>query len=193
MNSLICLALLFDAGLPLITLNLFAVILFLIPVIIVEALLYKKWLRLATWPAFKSSGLSNIVSTIAGYAIIIVVGSLLGLGFSGFHLQHWYSPLEGLIARLDDVSWMQIASHAHFLIPAITLLTLLPFFIVSYLIEYLVVRAMLRPSAPAPSDTPSRRLRRAVRNANLVTYLVMLIIVSVYLTLLASSTRPFHP
>ncbi len=183
----ICLALLLDTGLPLITLNLFAIILLLIPVIIVEALLYKKWLKLATGLAFKSSALSNIISTIAGYAIVIAIGFLIGFGVSGFRT----SPIANLMFWLNGSTWMQVA-NAHFLIPVVCFLTFLPFFIISYLIEYLIVRAALRRSLPTASGITTHRLRRAVRNANLATYLAMFIIVSVYLTLLASSARPLR-
>jgi hypothetical protein len=187
MYPLICSALLLDTGIPLITLNLFAIILLLIPVIIVEALFYKKWLKLATGPAFKSSALSNIISTIAGYAIVIAIAFLIGLGVNGFRM----SPIANLMLWLNGSTWMQVA-NAHFLIPVVCLLTFLPFFLVSYLIEYVVVRAMLRRSLPTVSGITVHRLRRAVRNANLVTYLAMFIIVSVYLTLLASASRPLH-
>lgn len=183
----VCLALLLDTGIPLITLNLFAIILLLIPVIIVEALLYKKWLKLPIGPAFKSSILSNVVSTIVGYAIVIAIGFLIGFGVSGFRT----SPIANLLLWLNGSPWMQVA-NAHFLIPVVCFLTFLPFFVISYLIEYFVVRAALSHTLPTASGITTHRLRRAVRNANLATYLAMFIIVSVYLTLLASSARPLR-
>jgi hypothetical protein len=52
--------LLADAGLPMIALTFPLMLLLVIPVIVVEALLCKKWLELSTWEAMKSNALSNL-------------------------------------------------------------------------------------------------------------------------------------
>jgi hypothetical protein len=58
--------LLADAGIPMIALTLPLMLMLLIPVIVIEGLLCKKWLGLTNWEAMKSNAVSNLVSTLVG-------------------------------------------------------------------------------------------------------------------------------
>jgi hypothetical protein len=58
--------LLADAGIPMIAVTFPLMLLLLIPVIVAEGFLCKKWLGLSTWEAMKSNALSNLASTIVG-------------------------------------------------------------------------------------------------------------------------------
>src|SRR5580704_6315483 len=55
-----------DAGVPMIVFTLPALLMLLLPVILIEGFLCKKWLGLSTWEAMKSNAVANLASTIVG-------------------------------------------------------------------------------------------------------------------------------
>ncbi len=58
-----------DAGIPMILLAFPAMLMLLVPIIVVEGFLCKKWLALTTWDAMKSNAVSNLASTIIGVPV----------------------------------------------------------------------------------------------------------------------------
>lgn len=168
-----------------------AMLMLLIPVIFVEGLLCRKWLGLTTWQALKSNAVSNLASTLIG--IPVAWAAMLAVEFGVFGvialvdrsnaIQNWNSPLANLIFVLVSSAWLG-PTEKQWVVPVATLVLLIPFFFASYWIEYLVVRRMVgRPDGEDP-NLSYPRIRTAVRNANLVTYAVMFLAVSVWLGIL---------
>jgi hypothetical protein len=181
--------LLADAGIPMIALTFPLMLILLIPVIVVEALLCKKWLGLSTWEAMKSNALSNLASTIIGVPLAWAI--MLGLEFAAFGIvnrsdtiANWHSPIAHVIWFFLSSAWIGPPSPANaWLIPSAILALLIPFFLVSYLIEYLVVRFMVGMAEEGPPRLTYPNVRKAVRNANLATYSVMFFATTVWLVL----------
>lgn len=174
--------LLADAGVPMIVLTWPAMVVLLIPVIVIEGLLCKKWLGLKTWKAFKTTAVSNLASTLIGipvaWSVMVAVefGSMGIVGESNT-LQNWHSPIANVIYLLLGSAWLNpdLGEHA-WVIPAAT-----PFFFASYWIEYLVFRKMVGRSQGEPPNLVHTNVRTAVRDANLVTYGIMFLAVNVWL------------
>jgi hypothetical protein len=71
-----------DAGVPMIFLTFPAMVMLLLPVILLEGWLLRKWLGLETWEAAKSSTVANIASTLLGVpaAWMVMLCFEFGLG-----------------------------------------------------------------------------------------------------------------
>ncbi len=164
-------------------------IVLLIPVIVIEGLLCKKWLGLKTWQAIKTNAVSNLASTIIGipvaWAVMVAIEfGTMGLVGESNALQNWHSPIANVIFFLFSSAWLNpdLGEHA-WVIPAATLILLIPFFFASYWIEYFVVRKMVGTPDGEPPNLAYTRVRTAVRNANLITYGIMFLVISVWLAL----------
>ena len=186
MTAPVLLTLLADAGIPMIALTLPLMLLLLLPVVGIEALLYRKWLQLRTWEAIKSSAASNVASTIVGVPLawgvmLVLEFGMFGLVASSQAIQNWRSPIAGVISLLLGSAWIGPAEGTNlWKIPAAALVLLIPFFFISYLIEYFIVVCVL--DIPHEVTHPAyTRVRRAVRNANLTTYGAMFISTVVWL------------
>jgi hypothetical protein len=186
--------LLADAGIPMIFLTLPAMLMLLVPIIVIEGLLCKKWLRLTTWEAMKSNAVSNLASTIIGVPVAWAL--MLGLEFGTMGLisksngiQNWHSPLANIILVFLSSAWIGPPEGKNvWLIPAATLALLVPFFFASYGIEYLVIKFMVGMPEGGPPNLAYPKVRIAVRNANIITYGAMLVATSVWLVF----TLPRH-
>ena len=193
-EPLIFLSLLADVGIPMIAFTLPAMIILLIPIIVVEGLLCKKWLRLTWWQAMKSNALSNLASTAIGVPIAWAV--MFGLGYGTISLldranliEKWHSPLAYVISIFLGSAWIPpTADDTLWTVPAATLCLLVPFFLASYAIEYAVVAWMVGMPEGGPPNVTYPRVRIAVRNANLVTYGLMFLGTSIWLIV----TLPRH-
>jgi hypothetical protein len=188
-HSFIPLPLLADAGLPMIILTWPAMVVLLIPVIVIEGLLCKRWLGLKTWQAIKTNGVSNLASTIIGIPVAWAVMLAIEFGAIGIvgeskALQNWHSPIASVIFFLFGSAWLNPdLGEGVWVIPAATLILLIPFFFASYWIEYFVVRKMVGTPDREASNLAYARVRTAVRNANLITYGIIFLATSVWLAL----------
>jgi hypothetical protein len=175
------LPLLADAGLPMIILTLPAMVILLIPTVIVEGLLCRKWLGLTTWEAMKSNVVANLVSTIIGVPIAWAIMLGVELGTMGLvdrssTLQNLHSPLANAIFLFLSSAWIGPPEGKNdWLIPAAILALLVPFFFASYGTEYLVMRFMVGVPVGGAPNVGYPRVRIAVRNANLITYGAMFV------------------
>jgi hypothetical protein len=181
------LPLLADAGIPMIYLTFPAMLMMLIPIIVIEGFLCKKWLGLTMWAALKSNAVSNLASTIIGvpvaWAIMLAVEfATMGLVGRSQAIQNWHSPLANVIFFFLSSAWIGPPSERNvWLIPAATLVLLVPFFFASYGIEYLVIKFMVGMPEGGPPNLAYPRVRIAVRNANLITYGAMFLATAVWL------------
>ena len=181
------LPLLADAGVPMIFLTLPMMLALLIPVIAIEGYLCKKWLGLTTWEAMKSNAVSNLASTLIGvpvaWAIMFGVEmAMFGVIDRSKAIQNWQSPIAQVIWLFLGSAWIGPTDNkSAWLIPAATLILLIPFFLASYGIEYLVVKFMVGMPEGGPPNRSYPRVRIAVRNANFITYGLMLVAASIWL------------
>jgi hypothetical protein len=175
-----------DAGIPMIFFAFPAMVLLLIPIIVIEALLCRKWLGLSTWTAMKANAASNVASTVAGvpmaWACMFAIQLGAGVVFDKIPAaQNWHSPLANVILVLFGSAWLAPPEHNLWAVPAAVLPLLIPFFFASYGIEYLILWFMIgEPEGGAP-NLAYKRVRIAVRNANLVTYGAMFIATVIWL------------
>lgn len=179
-----------DMGLPIIVLTWPAMVILLVPVILIEGFLCKRWLGLKTWQAIKTNAVSNLVSTIIGIPVAWAVMLAIEFGTMGLvgesnALQNWHSPIANVIFFLFSSAWLNPdLGESAWVIPAATLVLLIPFFFASYWIEYRVVRRMIGGPDGGKPNLSEPRIRTVVRNANLVTYGAMFLAVSVWLGIL---------
>jgi hypothetical protein len=176
-----------DAGVPMIFLTLPAMLLLLIPIIVVEGFLCKKWLGITTWEAMKSNIFSNLASTVIGVPMAWAI--MFGVEFATFGVVEWKfpnqnvnSPIANTILFVLSAAWIgPPAENQLWLVPAAVLVLLVPFFLASYGIEYLVVSYMVGMPEGGPANVAYPRVRIAVRNANLITYGLMFVGTAVWL------------
>ena len=179
--------LLADAGIPMIFLTFPAMVTLLIPVVVIEGLLCKKWLGLSTWQAMKSNAVSNLASTIVGvplaWAIMLAAEfGTMGVVDKSQAIQKWHSPIANVIFFFFSSAWIApVEGKNAWLIPAATLVLLVPFFFASYALEYLVMRFMVGMPEGGPPNLAYPHVRTSVRNANLITYGAMFVATSVWL------------
>jgi hypothetical protein len=172
-----------DIGIPMIALTLPTMLILLLPIVVIEAFLCKKWLGLTTWEAMKSNAVANLVSTLLGiplaWGVMLAVEFAGALAMRGAAMENTKSPIAGAVFFILSAAW--VGDEGAWVIPGAVLVLLIPFFFASYWLEYLVINHMLGMPEGDPSNRTSRRIRRAVRNANLVTYGIMIIGTSIWL------------
>jgi hypothetical protein len=171
-----------DAGIPMIFLTFPAMLILLAPVVLLEALLYKKWLGIKTGKAFIYSTWSNIASLAVGipvaWLVMFVVEVLFFEGLGSQIDKLGNSPLADVISLLVGSAWLG-PTPAPWDIAAACLVMLVPFFLASYGVEYWAVRFMMRHEEL--SEAALRDVQIAVRNANLVSYTALFVGTSVWL------------
>jgi hypothetical protein len=189
-ETFVSLQLVADAGIPMIFLTFPVMLLVLIPVILIEASLCKKWLNLSTSDAIRSNAVANLASTIIGVPIAwaIMVGveiGTIGLVSKSSAIENSKSPIAHVILFALSSAWIGPAEGKDvWIIPCAVLILLIPFFFASYGVEYLIINHMLGMPEGDPSNLTSRRIRVAVRNSNLWTYAIMAIAAGVMVIVL---------
>ncbi|MBI3353090.1 MAG: hypothetical protein HY036_10995 [Nitrospirae bacterium] len=150
-----------DAGVPMIFITFPSMLIALIPIIIIESIVMSRYLSLATGRSLKAASIGNIVSTVIGIPLtwlLLVILQLLTGGGSAYGLN---GPFKKFLAITWQAPWLiPYESELYWMIPAATLILLVPFFFASWLIEYKVEKRLL-------SDIAADRVNRAVRDANL--------------------------
>ncbi len=170
-----------------IVLTLPAMVVALVPVIVIEGLLCKKWLGMTTRQALGSNALSNLASTIVGVPLAwaILVGlefGTMGMVNASPALQNWNSPIATAVSFVLTSAWIgPVEGSQDWMVPAATLVLLVPFFFASYFVEYQVIRSMVGKFESRGPLLTASRVKAAVRNANLVTYGIMFLATSAWL------------
>jgi len=162
-----------DAGVPMIFVTLPSMLAALLPIIVVESLVFSRRLSLRVRDVLGTVSFANIVSTVVGCPLTWLAWIYV-LILSGEPVD----SLDTVQARLLAVTW-----HAPWLppvgpgwmLPAAGLTLLVPFFLVSWLVEYLVVRTALEAAKP--------RLRSTTAIANLASYSLLAVVLLTILML----------
>ncbi len=169
-----------DMGIPMIFVELPAMVCLLIPVIIIEALLLRRWVPLSYRDAFRGSALANLASTVAGVpaawlgmlALELIVLSPLAAASQRFH---WTlrGPVAQAIWLLFAAAWLGPADAPQIplMIAAAAAVLLVPTFFVAVWLE----RPICLKAWPAADR---ETIRRAVFKANLVSYGLLLLLAS---------------
>jgi len=154
----------------------------LIPVILLEAVLIRRWLGLSYVSAFRGVALSNLGSTLIGVPIawgimfIIELGVLLPVSIAADHW-HWQfrSPVFEVVGLFLSCAWLgPIDQNQAWLVPAAAALLLIPSFYVSVWIERRICIFSWKGSDP-------NAVRRCVYHANLASYLMLFVLACVWL------------
>jgi len=167
-----------DVGIPMIFVQWPLMIGALIPVIIVEALVIRRWVQLSHRDAFKGVTAANLVSTLAGFPLAwlamfaIEMAVMLPLGWAADKWQ-WHfvnSPFFQVIGFVFGMAWIGPTGQAgYWLVPLAAALLLIPSFYVSVWLESKICR-FLWP------HIDSAVVRRGVFRANLASYVVLFIL-----------------
>jgi len=163
-----------DVGVPMIFLQMPLMVAALVPVVFVEALLVRRWLRLPRGTVFAGVAVANLASTLLGVplawlamlAVEFIVGLPLSLTLDHLH-SNLNSPVLALLGCVIGSAWLPPAeTQMHWMIPmALTSLLVASFFASVWLERLVCVRWW------QTSDATS--VRRAVFKANLASYLVL--------------------
>ena len=173
-----------DAGIPMIVLQMPAMVCALVPVILVEGLLVRHWLPLSYKDAFRGTAVANLVSTIVGvplawlFMFAMELGILIPVATAADHW-HWQmdSPVCRVLEFLVSVAWLgPDEKHLYWMIPAALALLLIPSFMVSVWIE----RRIGRRHWPH-LDVAS--VRSAVFKANLASYALLFLLACSWLAI----------
>lgn len=147
-----------DMGLPVIFVTLPLMIVAFIPVVAIEAIVYKNMLK-ADYPnAIWGSFYSNIISTV------------LGVPFSWFILLKTQMAIDGGRARLP-LAWIG-ESRTDLVIALFA--GLFASYFMSVLIEYFAVKSSFK-------STDKKKLKKSVWIANLYSYLFIILVVIIYM------------
>ncbi len=156
-----------NAGVPMIFLAMPALGLSIIPIIIIEAMFLSKKLELTTTSAFKTTTISNLVSTIVGIPLtwlLLVLIQMLAGGGGAYGLD---TTLGKVLSVTLQAAWLiPYESDLHWMIPVAGLVLLVPFFFASWWSEYFVTKKMLK-------EHSAQRVKIVVRNANIITYALL--------------------
>lgn len=164
-------AMLADAGIPMIVVQMPGMVCTLIPVIAVETLIIRRRLAVPYGKAVKGVAAANLASTIVGVPLAWM--AMLAIEYAvmvpvAVAANHWHwnldSPVLGVFAFLLSIAWLgSIARHICWMIPAASALLLIPSFVVSVWLERPICIALLQDVDPA-------LVKRGVLAANVVSY-----------------------
>jgi hypothetical protein len=130
-----------NAGVPMIFLAMPALGLSIIPIIIIEAIFLSKKLELPISGAFKTTIISNLVSTIVGIPLtwlLLVLIQVLAGGGGAFGLD---TTLGKVLSVTLQAAWLiPYESDLHWMIPVAGLILLFPFFFCILVVRILRVK-----------------------------------------------------
>lgn len=167
--------LLADMGVPMIFVQWPLMFAALLPVIAVEACVFRRRLTLPLGRAFKGSGFANLASTIAGvpiaWAVMLGVEFALMSGIGHFaERHHWAmsSPLWSVLSIFAS-AWVNPPVQSYAGVALAAAMLLIPTYFLSVWIERRICRRVFKPIERATVD-------RAVRAANLWSYGLLMVL-----------------
>jgi hypothetical protein len=162
-------------GVPMIFITLPWMLVALLPIIAVETLVLARRLALPGHTILKAAAASNALSTLIGIPVAWVMLVALQMGTGGGTAYGIGTPITKFLAVTWQAPWLiPYESDLDWMVPAASVVLLVPFFLASLSIELRVNRWML-PGAEGSI------LRRATWDANLVTYGLLAVIVAAWL------------
>lgn len=161
-----------NSGIPIVTSSLWGLFICFIPIVVIEIYyLHKKWLM-----SFKQLAkivfIANLISTIIGFGLSLVVFSRLASGGHNITLRANVTPFHKVLAVL--LEWGQAGGYwptgaeKIWAVGMAIVLCFLPAFVVSWLSEYLIYFYSIK-------SLSRDRIRRDILIANLWSYLFLLL------------------
>lgn len=167
-----------DVGIPMIFVQWPLMLGALVPVIIVEALLIRRWVQLSYRDAFIGVTKANLLSTLAGvplawlvmFVLELAIMIPLGMAADKWHWNIFDSPVFQVVGFVIGMAWLGPAEGSgYWLVPLAAALLLIPSFYVSVWLESKICRR-------AWPDIDSAAVRRGVFRVNLASYVVLFIL-----------------
>jgi hypothetical protein len=167
----------------------FGMVMLLVPIILVEAVLCKKWLRIGMVESLKANSLSNLASTLFGVPLswllaFLATPFLAKAAPSVFVEGRVHGPIGYLVASVTSAAWASpVMFQNRFVFPLALVALFIPAFFISWLVEYLIVLRLEgadEESAGAENPRSRKHIRAAVRNANLVSYGLILGLLTIW-------------
>lgn len=181
-----------NVGVPVIFIHWPLMLCALVPVIILEALLIRRWLALSLRDAFVGVGKANVFSTLVGVPLAWL--AMLAMEFAvtvPFRLAaaKWKWELDGpvwqVLGFLLSVAWLVPAEgYLHWMVPAAVALLLVPCFYLSVVLEG-------RSCTRTWTTVDPARVRRGVFAANLASYALLFVLACGWVTF-ELVTKGFH-
>jgi len=157
-----------NVGIPMLFIQLPYLAVLLAPVIALEALVFCRLLRLPLRESFAGAARANLVSTFVGFPLAWVAFFALQLSVGGSRAWGLASPADRLAAVTLQAPWLiPYDSELYWMIPAASLVLLVPCLPVSAFIEGRQLRRRWGELAPS-------RVWRAVWLANGASYALLL-------------------
>ena len=171
-----------NIGVPMIFVQMPAMVCALIPIIIVEALLIRRWLTLPYRDAFRGVTVANLASTILGVPLAWLAMFIVELAVMypvSMAAEHWHwkleSPVVGVLGFIVSMAWLApVERHIHWMIPAASALLLIPSFVVSVWFERRICVRSWSESDPGV-------VRSGVFKANLASYALLFVMACIWL------------
>ena len=166
-----------DVGIPMIVIEWPLMLAALVPVIILEALLIRRWLPLSYRQTFKGTAAANVVSTLAGVPLAwlmllateFAVGLPMVIAADKLHLNP-DEPVLRVIFMLVSSAWIEGEGDSmKWIIPACIAILLVPCFFLSVWIESKVCFGLW-------NNLDREAIRRGVYRSNLASYAALFIL-----------------
>ena len=141
-----------------------------LPVVIaVEAMLCRRWLGVSWKQTWKSAGIANALSTVAGFPILWVALVIIQMVVGGGGVPKWPEPWFSVYTVTVQAAWLLPFEHRlYWMIPTACMVLLIPAFFVTVFIEKMVYRGTIGETAGPLS------VSRATWRMHLVTYGLLL-------------------
>lgn len=172
-----------NAGVPMIFIHWPLMVCALVPVIILEALMIRRWVSLSFRDAFIGIGKANVFSTLVGVPLAWL--AMFALEFAvmlpfGLAADKWKWEIDGpvwqVLGFLFSVAWLGPAEGSlHWMVPAAVALLLVPCFYLSVVLE----RRSCTRTWTAADPT---HVRRGVFAANVASYALLFVLACGWVT-----------
>jgi len=165
-----------DAGVPMIFLTFPAMLFALIPIILIEAVIISKFLKIGFKKTVVPSGIANIATTILGFPLswglllcleLLTTGGGCGPGFANLG--------KSVITVIVESAWIcPWEDQLFWLIPVAAIICFIVAFFVSVFFEYLILKRIFK-------NFDKLLVKKTVWIVNLTSYALLIILSLVYL------------
>jgi hypothetical protein len=164
-----------DAGVPMLFVTMPMMIVGLIPIILIEAYVLIKEINISLGESLKTSFIMNILSTLVGIPITWVALVFISMVTGGGRAYGIQTILQKFLAVTWQAPWLvPYESDLYWMVPAATLVLLVPFFFISYLVELFIAKKLEK-------RIDSIVISKGVFLANIASYSILFILALVWL------------
>ena len=165
-----------DAGIPMIFVTYPAVLVALLPIIILEVVIFKRGLHLGYRPVTWHVGTANVVSTVIGFPLTWFLCMLLQMFTGGGSF--YRAGIWGTVLRVTwQAPWLLPLSHTgeeNWMVPTAAIVGLIPAFFASVGIEGVILRRLLKA-------VDATSVWRLTWKANMASYCILMGLAGIWL------------